>query len=193
MNRSSRWLAVLLALVISDTTAGVNRAQTPVGKSAAGAPMAAPFAGGPSADADAARRAAHEAAGIEEPTRGEAPAAPPSSVTYEAPPEWEPGPRVVSRSAFAVPREAAFIVKEGDRKAEITITVAGGDVLQNVNRWRGQIELEPITEEQLAEAPDASAEPHHGLASYHTVHASRFSVPGSYSCSVLGSLFSAVA
>jgi hypothetical protein len=121
-----------------------------VGKSGAGAPMSPPFAGGPAGDADAARRAAHAAAGIEEPASGEALAAPPSTVTYEAPPEWELGERVVSRSAFAVPREAAFIVKEGDSKAEITITVAGGDVLQNVNRWRGQIGLEPVTEEQLA-------------------------------------------
>ena len=122
-----------------------------VGKSGASPPMSAPFASGPSGDADAARRAAHAAAGIEEPAGGEALAAPPSSVTYEAPPEWELGQRVVSRSAFAVPREAAFVVKEDDRSAEITITAAGGDVLQNVNRWRGQVGLEPITEEQLAE------------------------------------------
>jgi hypothetical protein len=122
-----------------------------VGKSGAGAPMSPPFAGGPAGDA--ARRAAHEAAGVEEPAGGEAPAAPLSTVTYEAPSEWELGERVVSRSAFAVPREAAFIVKEGDSKAEITITALGeaaGDVLPNVNRWRGQIGLEPVTAEQLA-------------------------------------------
>ncbi|MEX0820032.1 MAG: hypothetical protein WD070_10590, partial [Pirellulaceae bacterium] len=126
-----------------------------VGKSGAGAPMAGPFAGGSATDADAARRAAHAAAGIEEPETGEAPVAPPSSITYEAPPEWEPGQRVVSRSAFAVPREAAYLVKEDGREAEISITALGeaaGDVLPNVNRWRGQVSLEPITKEQLAEA-----------------------------------------
>ncbi|MDA1052454.1 MAG: hypothetical protein O3C40_18515 [Planctomycetota bacterium] len=121
-----------------------------VGKSGSSAPMASPFAGGSSGDADAARRAAHAAAGVGEPASGEAPAAPPSSITYEAPPEWELGQRVVSRSAFAVPREAAFVVNEDDRKVEITITAAGGDVLLNVNRWRSQIGLEPFTEEQLA-------------------------------------------
>jgi hypothetical protein len=125
-----------------------------VGKSGASAPMSAPLAGGPSGDADAARRAAHAAAGIEEPAKGELPAAPPSSITYEAPPEWQPGQRVVSRSAFAVPREAAFVVKEGELKVDITVTAlgpGGGELLPNVNRWRGQIELEPVTEEQLAE------------------------------------------
>lgn len=124
-----------------------------VGKSGASAPMSSPVAGGPTGDADAARRAAHAAAGIEEPANGEMPAVPPSLVTYDAPPEWQLGQRVVSRSAFAVPREAAFIVKEDDRSAEITITALGaaaGDVLPNVNRWRGQIGLEPFTADELA-------------------------------------------
>ncbi len=123
------------------------------GKSGASAPMSPPFAGGASGDAEAAMRAAHAAAGVEEPTGGDAPPAPPSTVTYEAPADWELGQRVVSRSAFAVPREAAFVVNEDDRSAEITITALGaaaGDVLPNVNRWRGQIGLEPINEEQLA-------------------------------------------
>lgn len=124
-----------------------------VGKSGASAPMSPPFAGGESGDADAARRAAHAAAGIEEPAGGAAQASAPSAVTYEAPSDWERGQLVVSRSAFAVPREAAFIVNEDSRSAEITITALGaaaGDVLPNVNRWRGQIGLEPVTKEQLA-------------------------------------------
>lgn len=124
-----------------------------VGKSGASAPMSSPGISRSAADPDAARIAAHAAAGIEEPSEQEGPAPPPSSITYEAPPEWELGQRVVSRSAFAVPREAAFIVKEDDRSAEITITALGagaGAVLPNVNRWRGQIGLESFTEEQLA-------------------------------------------
>ncbi len=131
-----------------------------VGKSGSSAPMSPPFAGGPSGDADAAMRAAHAAAGIGEPAGGTAPALPSSSVTYEAPPEWEPGQRVVS----FVEREAAYVVKEDNRSAEITITALGaaaGDALPNVNRWRGQIGLEAINAEQLA--ADAEKVDMHGV------------------------------
>jgi hypothetical protein len=37
-------------------------------------------------------------------------------------------------------------------KAAITVTSAGGSPLLNVNRWRGQVGLGPLTEEQLAAA-----------------------------------------
>ncbi|MCA9120739.1 MAG: hypothetical protein H6822_32635 [Planctomycetaceae bacterium] len=124
-----------------------------VGKSGASAPMASAGPSRDATDADAARIAAHAAAGVEETSAQGNPPLPPSSIKYEAPPEWELGQRVVSRSAFAVPREAAFIVKENDHSAEITITALGagaGAVLPNVNRWRGQIGLDSFTEEQLA-------------------------------------------
>ncbi|MEO8499176.1 MAG: hypothetical protein ABI614_29275 [Planctomycetota bacterium] len=138
------------AVTLAGTTATLVNL---VGKSGAIAPMAAPFAGATGGDAEAARRAAHAAAGIEESAGGELPGAPPSTITYEAPAGWELGQRVVSRSAFAVPREAAFVVNEDNRSAEITVTALGaaaGDILPNVNRWRGQIGLEPVTAEQLA-------------------------------------------
>jgi len=62
--------------------------------------------------------------------------------TYQVPEGWEAlGP--------APMRKAAFQVADGDRKAEITISTAGGGLLDNVNRWRGQVMLEPIDEEQL--------------------------------------------
>lgn len=39
---------------------------------------------------------------------------------------------------------------EGDQRIEITISVAGGDLTQNMNRWRGQINLPPVSAEELA-------------------------------------------
>ena len=33
--------------------------------------------------------------------------------------------------------------------AEVTITPAGGNLADNVNRWRGQVGLNPVSEEQI--------------------------------------------
>ncbi len=124
-----------------------------VGKSGSSAAMSPPALGQGATDQDAARIAAHAAAGIEEPAAGGPASAPPSSLTYEAPPNWEPGPRVVSGNAFSVPREAAFVVDEGGRSTQISITALGaaaGAMLPNVNRWRAQVGLEPFSEEELA-------------------------------------------
>lgn len=68
-------------------------------------------------------------------------------LTYVAPPEWQPG-------KTSMLRVAAFDVTDGDQQAEITVIPAGGDLLSNVNRWRGQINLEPWTEQQLAESAE---------------------------------------
>lgn len=54
-------------------------------------------------------------------------------------------------------RKAAFLVKDGDRTAEVTaIDLAASapniaEPLGNINRWRGEIGLAPIEESQLAE------------------------------------------
>lgn len=61
---------------------------------------------------------------------------------YETPEGWKEQPA----GGF---RLASFQVSQGDQKAEITVVVAGGDLLANVNRWRGQIELDPTTKEDL--------------------------------------------
>jgi len=45
---------------------------------------------------------------------------------------------------------AAFEVEENGRVARVTITRAGGSLADNVNRWRGQIGLDPISDEQVA-------------------------------------------
>jgi hypothetical protein len=44
---------------------------------------------------------------------------------------------------------ATFVVGEGEKKAEITVSSAGGELLANVNRWRGQVGLPPVNAEGL--------------------------------------------
>lgn len=52
-------------------------------------------------------------------------------------------------------RAASFVLPPGSGKAEVTVVAFPGDAggeLANVNRWRGQIALPPITAGQLAGA-----------------------------------------
>lgn len=46
---------------------------------------------------------------------------------------------------------AAFAVVEGDKSVETTVTPAGGDVLTNINRWRGQLGLPDWSAEELVQ------------------------------------------
>jgi hypothetical protein len=51
-------------------------------------------------------------------------------------------------------RVASFELPQKDGKAEVSVISLPGDVggmLANVNRWRGQIALPPLSEEQLAQ------------------------------------------
>ena len=64
-------------------------------------------------------------------------------LTYEAPAHWQPAPP----SPFSV---LSFRVVEGNRTLEVTVSTAGGDLLANVNRWRGQVGLPPWTAAELA-------------------------------------------
>ena len=60
---------------------------------------------------------------------------------------------MVSRGGIQIRRQAAFEVKNGDQSVEITATRMPGDastLLLNVNRWRGQIQLAPASEAELA-------------------------------------------
>lgn len=77
--------------------------------------------------------------------------APPSApFTFTAAESWQPQP--VSGGM----RKAAFLVKDGDKVAEITVIDLSAaapniaDPLENVNRWRGEIGLAPIQADQLA-------------------------------------------
>jgi len=92
---------------------------------------AAPFAGG------AGRR----------PARAEAPASAPqqAALEYKAPTGWEAQP-------IGGMRKAAFLVHDGDQKAEMTVIdleAAAGALLPNINRWRGQLQLSPTTQADL--------------------------------------------
>ena len=65
---------------------------------------------------------------------------------------WTPPAHWTSKSGSAM-RKATFGVKgAGGAEAELSITAFPGDVggdLANLNRWRGQVELPPITQAQL--------------------------------------------
>jgi len=94
-----------------------------------GAPFA-PFAGGSSLPAD-------------HPPLSSAKESTNAEILYNVPPEWT----AAARNAFSL---AAFRAADGDQQVEITVSSAGGDLLSNVNRWRGQIGVSPIDAAELA-------------------------------------------
>lgn len=95
------------------------------GSGAMSAPMAPVVSGG----------ATPRAAGDKRPASGD--------IAYEAPPEWAAG----TPNQFSL---ASFSATAGEQKVSITITSAGGDLLANINRWRGQLKLGPMTSAELA-------------------------------------------
>ena len=74
--------------------------------------------------------------------------APPATLQWQTPEGW----------ALAPPRpmrEATFLLA-GEREAECYVTIltaAGGGVGPNVNRWRAQMGLPPLTDEEIAGLP----------------------------------------
>ena len=72
-----------------------------------------------------------------------------SDLTWTAPDHWKAKPASAMRKgSFAVPGE-------GGADADFSITAFPGDVggeLANVNRWRGQLQLPPVAESDLATA-----------------------------------------
>src|SRR5437763_3216828 len=74
--------------------------------------------------------------------------APTAETAVTTPPNWEPQP-------LSQMRQASFLVK-GDNGAVADISFvslgsAAGNVLENVNRWLGQLGQPPITEQKLGE------------------------------------------
>ncbi len=101
----------------------------------------------PETQADTANQAHPSAA----PGQGHGhPAGAPASLKYTKPEKWEETPPGEMRAA-------SFKVTEGSESADVGVFplpgVAGGD-LGNVNRWRGQVGLEAITEADLAKAAE---------------------------------------
>ena len=75
---------------------------------------------------------------------------------FEKPAEWSEGPA----TPFAT---VSLLAKGDDGEAKITVTGAGGDRLTNVNRWRGQLSLEPLNAETLKSASqEVKVGPHTG-------------------------------
>ena len=68
-----------------------------------------------------------------------------SGLDYEVPKEWSPAPGTGISAA-------AFQVVEGDKKVVVTVTPVGGDWLSNVNRWRNQVNLPPLTLDEVTKA-----------------------------------------
>jgi hypothetical protein len=67
-------------------------------------------------------------------------------ITFTVPPDWQEVPDTAGL------RRTVFKIVDGDKTAEASITPLGGPaggLLANVNRWRGQVGLDKITEEQL--------------------------------------------
>jgi hypothetical protein len=80
-----------------------------------------------------------------------------AELTWTAPREWTQKPP-------APMRKATFAIPSGSGDAELSITAFPGDVggeLANVNRWRGQVQLAPITEADLAK--EVTRVEHNGL------------------------------
>ncbi len=70
-----------------------------------------------------------------------------AELTFKTPDGWKPG-------RLSEMRKAAFVVEDDSRKVEITVVALppfAGDLLSNVNRWRGQLHLPEATAEDLTE------------------------------------------
>jgi hypothetical protein len=70
---------------------------------------------------------------------------------YQAPAGWK---ELEPDKSFG--QVAGFRIREGDQSATLSVAHAGGDLLANINRWRGQIGLEQITGEQLRDVTEAT-------------------------------------
>lgn len=71
----------------------------------------------------------------------------PELLTFTKPTSWEPG-------RMSPMRKAAFVANDGEASVEITVidlAASAGDPLANVNRWRGQVHLEPLDQPTLNE------------------------------------------
>jgi hypothetical protein len=116
-----------VAKVTSKTTVGGDKATLidMTGPGGKGGPKMPPFAHPPM-----------DGAGGAAPARG--------VPEYVTPPGWQKADRPVTR--FAV---AEFTIGAGDREARATISLAGGDPVANIQRWREQLGLPPGTEDEV--------------------------------------------
>jgi hypothetical protein len=71
------------------------------------------------------------------------PSASADDLQFEKPEGWTEAPG----NAFSM---KAFEVVDGDKRIEITISAAGGDLTANMNRWRAQVKLPDVSADELA-------------------------------------------
>lgn len=98
-----------------------------------------PASGGPAMPADHPPFASGNPGG---PASSPGGALPESPVKYELPSGWSPSPP----SQFSV---VAFNIVHEGKQARVTVSSASGDLLSNINRWRGQIQVPPIDQNTL--------------------------------------------
>ncbi|MBC7821078.1 MAG: hypothetical protein IAG10_29685 [Planctomycetaceae bacterium] len=69
-------------------------------------------------------------------------------VTAQGVPQWKvpEGWKTDRGNEFSL---AAFAVTDGERAIKTTVSRAGGDLLQNLNRWRGQLGLKAWSPEEM--------------------------------------------
>ncbi|MGD9856426.1 MAG: hypothetical protein AB7U20_15885, partial [Planctomycetaceae bacterium] len=79
---------------------------------------------------------------IASPSRQEA--GDPAPLSFETPEGWAAGKASSMRAA-------SFLVSDGGKQADVSAMMAGGDELANVNRWRGQVGLAPVSQDELHE------------------------------------------
>ncbi len=73
---------------------------------------------------------------------------PEAPLTFVPPAKAKPRAKTERESAFV---EHVFVFGEAPHSVEMTIsTPIGGSLLSNINRWRGQLGLRPVDQEQLA-------------------------------------------
>lgn len=120
-----------------------------IGKLGAAAPS--PSTGGGDLGSDERMKQAHAAAGVEVKNEG---------MEYKVPDNWKPGQLISSGGGLSIPREAAFVVEEDGKSAEITVTrmpAAAGEITSNANRWRAQVGLDRLTSAELQEETNVTA------------------------------------
>jgi hypothetical protein len=66
-------------------------------------------------------------------------------VKYTLPPGWQEGGELVKSG---IRREVVLQVRDDGQTAEVSVTIAGGRLKENIDRWRGQVGLPPATDEQ---------------------------------------------
>ena len=102
------------------------------------------------------------AAATPERMAAEKPDRPAPTVAAPGAPQWKvpEGWKTDRGNEFSL---AAFAVTDGERAIKTTVSRAGGDMLQNLNRWRGQLGLKAWSPEEMSKtAKKLSVDGHEG-------------------------------